>query len=72
MEAIKEPTQPDKPDIMAQLAALLQSAGYAGLGVVAIGPRTGSAANPLDFLPEGWQLQIVPINGRNTVLPEKN
>lgn len=63
MEIIKEAAKPD--DIMNQIAALLQAAGYAGLDVVAIGPRTGQPANPLDFLPEGWRLKIVLVKNDN-------
>ncbi len=58
MDKEKKEIHPD--DALRQIQALCDQLGYS-LGVVVIGPRTGSAANPLDFLPEGWQVRVIVV-----------
>lgn len=48
-------------EAMRQIQELLKSLGYDGLGAVAVSPKYRNQVNPLEFIPDGWQLVIVPV-----------
>lgn len=63
------PSRVSPGEVMRRVNELLVSLGYTGLGVIAVSPKFGNTVNPLEFMPDGWRLAIVPVkNDNNSVL----
>lgn len=52
-------------EVMGKVGDLLTSLGYSGLGAIVVTPKFQSPVNPYEFLPEGWEIRIVPVRANS-------
>lgn len=64
MPKAEAPSTPE--EAMNQVGELLTRLGYDGLAVIVTSPKFGTPINPYEFIPNGWELRIVPVKERVT------